>query len=64
MTALTWVEGATTTSNGSGEALGVAVASPSSDVAIGGSFGGTTTFGSVSITDVGEGDAFAARLCN
>ena len=62
--AVVWTKSASETGNDEAEASGLSVASPTSGVAVGGSFGEMTTFGATTLTDSGEGDAFVTAMCN
>src|SRR5262249_354480 len=57
--AVLWAQGATTPDSSSGEGLAVSAASPTGGVAVGGSYAGTMTVGSITLTSSGQDDAFA-----
>lgn len=62
--AVAWVQGNDNASHGGGDALGVAVPSPTSGVYIGGSYDTETTLGAFHLTGAGQDDALVGRMCN
>ena len=62
--AVVWTQSASETGNDGAEAYTLSVDSPTSGVAVGGSFGAMTTFGVTTLVDSGEGDAFVTAMCN
>ena len=62
--AVVWAQSASETGNDAAEADAISVVSPTSGVAVGGSFGEMTTFGDTTITDNGEGGGFVSAMCN
>jgi len=62
--AVVWAKSASETGNDAAEADAISVLSPTSGVAVGGSFGEMTTFGATTITDNGQGGGFVTAMCN
>jgi hypothetical protein len=62
--AIQWVQGNDNASHSGGEALGIAVPSPTSGVYIGGGYDEETTLGTFQLKAVGQDDALVAHMCN
>jgi hypothetical protein len=62
--AIQWVQGNDNNSHAGGEALGLAVPSPTSGVYIGGTYDTDTTLGAFHLNAVGQDDSLVAHMCN